>query len=505
MWGTGIKQTWCRLVTTWCACPSETLVKSTTCFTWTSLCRFSRWSLHVAQRFLLFYKRRQSSLFLFQLSSVCHWISIMFSLSRSTKKSSPSTMSLTSCQSSEEFDDCCSQMASPSRFNYQQRVLALFIQNQQSVDRSSSPSPTRLDATPLGLICFHLPVAPIPVSSFLFDKKKKINQTDLKVVCLLLFFWRGNECIYTRAIKRVEKETMRKKSDQSSWFSLCPAARLPTYRLSYVCILRGERKNIQRRESLSLWKKRDWLKREPIARWLGAREMYPERSAIYYWIDVDVTTLRLATVFGQHSSICLPAANRVLELLTLFLSLFLSQQKKWRKRTRTSWNSQMLSFVLLLQLLQSSVVTVNIWWPNKLHHLTDPFSLSFWPIDYWNLSEMWLILWRLPPAIENEESDSLVEGPCGRQQTTKTWTLTSYWTAFLLNQLVRVVWQLSYLPLGYWLSFLDNTILSIPATGRFTGFLVKEQGPRRRRPGRRCRFPPAFIFSHQILWWMVAR
>lgn len=79
----------------------------------------------------------------------------MFSFSLS--KSSPSTLSLTSCQSNDEFDDCCSQWASspapsPSRFNYEERLLTLFIQNQQSDSwSSSSPSPTRLDATPLGL------------------------------------------------------------------------------------------------------------------------------------------------------------------------------------------------------------------------------------------------------------------------------------------------------------------------------------------------------------------
>ena len=80
----------------------------------------------------------------------------MFSLSRS--KLTQSTLSLAS---SEEFDDCFSQMGSPqapspSRYNYQERVLALFIQKQRadctsSSSSSSSTSPSPDDATPLGV------------------------------------------------------------------------------------------------------------------------------------------------------------------------------------------------------------------------------------------------------------------------------------------------------------------------------------------------------------------
>ena len=76
-------------------------------------------------------------------------------------KKTPSTLSLTSCRSSsnEEFDDCCSQMGSPpapspSCYNYEDRVLAIFIRQQQpdgwsSSSSSSSPSPDV--ATPLGV------------------------------------------------------------------------------------------------------------------------------------------------------------------------------------------------------------------------------------------------------------------------------------------------------------------------------------------------------------------
>jgi hypothetical protein len=89
----------------------------------------------------------------------------MFSFSRS--KLTQSTLSLTSRRSSsEEFDDCCSQMdsppapsPSPSCYNYQERVLALFIQQQRmdctsSSSSSSSTSPSPDDATPLGVCHF---------------------------------------------------------------------------------------------------------------------------------------------------------------------------------------------------------------------------------------------------------------------------------------------------------------------------------------------------------------
>lgn len=89
----------------------------------------------------------------------------MFSFSRS--KLTQSTLSLTSRRSSsEEFDDCCSQMdsppapsPSPSCYNYQDRVLALFIQQQRSdctssSSSSSSTSPSPDDSTPLGVCHF---------------------------------------------------------------------------------------------------------------------------------------------------------------------------------------------------------------------------------------------------------------------------------------------------------------------------------------------------------------
>jgi hypothetical protein len=98
----------------------------------------------------------------------------MFSLSRS--KLTQSTLSLTS---SEEFDDCYSQMGSPpapspSRYNYQERVLALFIQQQRtdcctsSSSSSSSTSPSPDNATPLGVSS-----CPAPLWSDIFASTKK--------------------------------------------------------------------------------------------------------------------------------------------------------------------------------------------------------------------------------------------------------------------------------------------------------------------------------------------
>ncbi len=108
-----------------------------------------------------------------------HWncsLVNMFSLSRS--KLTQSTQSLTS---SEEFDDCYSQMGSPlapspSRYNYQERVLALFIQQQRtdctsSSSSSSSTSPSPDDATPLG-VCSRVPFHFI--RTFYVQKKKSI-------------------------------------------------------------------------------------------------------------------------------------------------------------------------------------------------------------------------------------------------------------------------------------------------------------------------------------------
>jgi hypothetical protein len=102
----------------------------------------------------------------------------MFSLSRS--KLTQSTLSLTS---SEEFDDCYSQMGSPpapspSRYNYQERVLALFIQQQRtdcctsSSSSSSSTSPSPDNATPLGVSS-----CPVPLWSDIFASttKKEID------------------------------------------------------------------------------------------------------------------------------------------------------------------------------------------------------------------------------------------------------------------------------------------------------------------------------------------
>lgn len=85
----------------------------------------------------------------------------MFSLSRA--KSTQSTLSLTSRRSSnEEFDDCFSQMGSPispSRYNYQDRVLSLFIPQQRSdctssSSSSSSTSPCPENTTGLGVSFF---------------------------------------------------------------------------------------------------------------------------------------------------------------------------------------------------------------------------------------------------------------------------------------------------------------------------------------------------------------
>jgi hypothetical protein len=103
----------------------------------------------------------------------------MFSLSRS--KLTQSTLSLTS---SEEFDDCYSQMGSPpapspSRYNYQERVLALFIQQQRtdcctsSSSSSSSTSPSPDNATPLGVSS-----CPVPLWSDIFASTTKKKEID---------------------------------------------------------------------------------------------------------------------------------------------------------------------------------------------------------------------------------------------------------------------------------------------------------------------------------------